>query len=70
MSYAILYAQNGDFVADFDSHDEAIGALRVYVAEHPSVSEQVGLMEFDDAGHPVGEFVSASALASGHEQYA
>ena len=70
MSYAILYAQNGEFVADFDSHDEAVGALREYVAEHPSVSEQVGLMEFDDAGHPVGEFMPASALASEHEHYA
>ena len=70
MSYAILYAQNGEFVADFDSRDEAVDALREYVVEHPSVSDQVGLMEIDDTGHPAGEFVPASALAREHEQYA
>ena len=70
MSYAILYAQNGEIIADFDSHDEAVAALREYVAEHASVIDQVGLIEFDDYGHPSGEFVPASALASEHEQYA
>ena len=70
MTHAIIYAQNGDFIADFDSHDEAVEALREYVAEHPSVIDQVGLMEFDDSGRPAGEFMPASALASEHEQYA
>ncbi len=68
MTYAVIYAQNGEFIADFDSHDEAVEALCEYVAEHPSVSEQVGLMEFDDSGHPAGEFVPASAFASEREQ--
>jgi hypothetical protein len=70
MTYAVIYAQNGEFVADFDSQDEAVEALRDYVADHPSVTDQVGLMEFDDDGRPAGEFVPASALASEHEQYA
>lgn len=70
MTYAIMHAQNGELIADFDSHDEAVEALREYVAEYPSVIDQVGLVEFDDSGHPAGEFVPASALASGREQYA
>jgi hypothetical protein len=66
MSYAVIYAQNGEFIADFDSHDEAVEALRAFVGEHPSVIDEVGLIEFDEGGHPVGEFVPASA----HEQFA
>lgn len=70
MTYAIVFAQNGEFVADFESRDDAVEALREYVAEYPSVSDQVGLMEFDNSGHPVSEFVLARALASEHERYA
>lgn len=70
MTFAVIHTQNGDLIADFDSHDEAVDALREYVVEHPSVSDQVGLMEFDDGGRPVGEFVPASTFASGYEQYA
>jgi hypothetical protein len=70
MTYAVVYAQNGELVADFDSQGEAVEALRDYIADYPSVSEQVGLMVFDDEGHPAGEFVPASALTAEHEQYA
>ena len=28
MTYAIVYIENGDFVADYDSEDEAVIALR------------------------------------------
>ena len=70
MTYAVMYAQNGELIADFESHDVAVEALRQYVAEHPSVIDQVGLMEFDDSGHPAGEFVPASAVASERAQYA
>ena len=70
MTYAVIYAQNGELVADFDSQDEAVEALREYVADNPSAGDQVGLMEFDDYGQPASEFVPASTLASEHEQYA
>ena len=62
MTYAVIYAENGELVADFDSEDAARDALREYVAEYPSVSERVGLMAFDDDGHATSDFVSASAL--------
>jgi hypothetical protein len=43
---------------------------RSHSSPHDEAVEQVGLMEFDDAGYPADEFVPASALASEREQYA
>jgi len=62
MTYAILYVENGDVVADFDTQDEARTALHEYISEHPSVRDRVGLLAFDEHGAPVGEFQSASQL--------
>jgi hypothetical protein len=52
MTYAIVYKDSGDFLADFESLDEARSALHDLLQERPSVREHIGLMEFDDAGHP------------------
>lgn len=65
MTYAILYAENGDFVADFDSHDEAQHALEEFVAEHHEVRESVGLMAFDDDGLPASDFLPATVALAG-----
>ena len=59
MTYAILYIENGDLVADFDSEDDARTAPHEFVTENPSVRNRVGLLAFDDDGQPVGEFQSA-----------
>ncbi len=64
MTFAIVYIDNGDFVADFDSQDEAVVALREFVGEHPSLAERVGLLAFDDSGSAVGDFRPASAVAA------
>jgi hypothetical protein len=62
MTFAVVYIENGDFVADFASEEEAIDALRDFVAESPSISNRVGLMAFDDHGYPAGEFQPASSF--------
>jgi hypothetical protein len=62
MTYAILYIENGDLVADFDTEDDARAALHEFVTENPSVGDRIGLLAFDDAGQPVGEFQSARQL--------
>lgn len=62
MTYAILYIENGDFIADFDDEDEARNALHDLVTEQPSVQDRVGLLAFGDDGLPVGEIVSARAV--------
>lgn len=61
MPYAILYIENGDFVADFDSVDEARTALRDFLADQPAVRDRVGILEFDADGQPVGELQTADA---------
>lgn len=62
MTYAILYIENGDIVADFNSQDEARAALHEFVSENPSVGDRVGILAFDQHGNPVGDFQSASQL--------
>ena len=62
MTYAILFIENGDFVADFDSEEAARAALHDFVAENPSIRDRVGLLAFDDDGLPVGEPLAANEL--------
>jgi hypothetical protein len=62
MTYAILYIENGDFVADFDSEDAARAALEDFLGENPSVRDRVGLLAFGEDGLPVGEPLTASEL--------
>ncbi|MGH2849541.1 MAG: hypothetical protein ACRDLP_02890 [Solirubrobacteraceae bacterium] len=64
MTFAIVYIENGDFVADFDSQDEAVVALREFVGEHPSLAERVGLLTFDDSGNAVGDLRPAGLMAA------
>ena len=59
VTYAIVFIENGDVVADFDVLDEARDALHDFVAEHPRVGERVGLLAFDERGRPTGEFLPA-----------
>jgi hypothetical protein len=53
MTHAILFIENGDLLADFDTLDDARSALHEYVGDHPGVGARVGLLAFDDDGHPV-----------------
>jgi hypothetical protein len=62
MTHAILYSENGDLVADFDTEDEARASLHEFATENPSVGDRVGLLAFDDAGQHAGEFQSARQL--------
>jgi hypothetical protein len=62
MTYAILYIENGDFIADFDSEDAARAALADFLRENPSVRDRVGLLAFGDDGLPVGDALSADEL--------
>jgi hypothetical protein len=63
MTYAILYKDNGDFLADYDSFEEARSALHDFVEEHPSIRHRVGMLEIDDSGHATRALDVESALA-------
>jgi hypothetical protein len=52
MTYALVYKDSGDFIADFESLDRARSAAQDLLEGRPSMREHIGLMEFDDAGHP------------------
>lgn len=59
MAYAMLYVDNASVIATFDSVSEAAAGLNAFVAEHPEVRDDVALLELDDQGHGVGEYVFA-----------
>jgi hypothetical protein len=58
MIYAMLYAENGDVVATYDSWQEAERKLAAYVTAHPEMGNEIGLRAYD-SGRPAGEFRSA-----------
>jgi hypothetical protein len=62
MTYAILFIENGDFVADFDSEDAARAALQDFLRENPTVRDRIGLLAFADDGMPVGDPLPANEL--------
>lgn len=61
MTYAIVYVEHGDLVADFDDYEEARSALASFVSEHPEVLHRVGIVPFDEGGVP-GEFEPAAVV--------
>jgi hypothetical protein len=62
MTFAIVYIEHGDLVADFEDREEAYAALEEFVKAHPEVAHRVGLLAFDDEGMPAGEYESAAEL--------
>ncbi len=62
MTYALLFIENGDFIADFDSEVSARAALHDFLAENPSVRDRVGLLTFGEDGMPVGDPLTANEL--------
>lgn len=63
VTYAIVYVEHGDLVADFEDYEAARSALSEFVSEHPEVLHRVGILPFDEDGVP-GEFEPA-AVAGG-----
>jgi len=62
MTYAVLYAENANFIADFESRDEAEHVIADICREDPGARERIGLMPFDDDGMPAGDFEPAEVL--------
>ena len=63
--FAVIYAENAEIVATYDSEQEASKKLAEFVAAHPSLQDEIGLREYED-GRPVGDWVSAAQLLDGH----
>ncbi len=52
MTYGIFSLESGNALAWFASQDEALDAVRQIIEGEPDAIDAVGLMEFDDRGHP------------------
>jgi hypothetical protein len=59
MVYAVVYAENGDVVATYDSQAEAVRDLKEFVAGNPRLQDEMGLRPYEN-GVPAGDFKSAS----------
>jgi predicted Zn-dependent protease len=62
MTYAVIYAENADLIADYASRDEAEHALADICRDDPGARNRIGLMPFDDDGMPAGDFEPAEKL--------
>ena len=65
MAYATLYIDEGNLLGFYDDLDAARVDIAAHVEKHPETAEEFGLIEINERGERVGEFVSASALARG-----
>jgi hypothetical protein len=61
MTYAMVYAENGDIVGTYASEDEAVHKLAAFVNEHPDLQDEIGLRPYKQ-GRPAGDFRPASEV--------
>lgn len=62
MTFATLYIDEGNLLAFHDGHDTARASVLSMVEEHPEVAEDFGMIELDEHGRRVGNFVSGATL--------
>ena len=61
MTYGIFSLESGNALSWFDSEDAALDAAGRLLSAEPEAKESVGVMWFDDRGHPV-ESLQGEAL--------
>jgi hypothetical protein len=61
MTFAMVYAENGDIVGTYASREAAMRDLVAFVRMHPQLQDEIGLRPYEN-GRPAGEFQSASVL--------
>jgi NDP-sugar pyrophosphorylase family protein len=62
MTFATLYIDEGNLLDFHEDRDTACASVLSVVEEHPEVAEEFGMVELDEQGRRVGEFVSGSEL--------
>lgn len=62
MAYELLWTDHADVVGTYDSRSEAEANLLAYVAEHREHADEIALLEIDDQGRRVGDFISGEDL--------
>lgn len=62
MKFATLFIDEGNLLDFHDDRDIAQASVLSVVEEHPEVAEDFGMIELDEQGRRVGEFVSGAEL--------
>jgi NDP-sugar pyrophosphorylase family protein len=62
MTFATLYVDEGNLLDFHEDRDTARASVLSVVEEHPEVAEEFGMVELDEQGRRVGEFVSGAEL--------
>jgi hypothetical protein len=62
MTFATLYIDEGNLLGFHDDRDTACASVLSVVEEHPEVAEDFGMVELDEHGRRVGDFVSGAKL--------
>jgi len=52
MTYGIFSLASGNALKWFDSEDEAFAAAQAILRSEPEASDSIGVMAFDEHGHP------------------
>jgi hypothetical protein len=65
MVYALVYAENADIVATYDSYEAALTELAAFVEHDPYLQDEIGLRPYED-GRPAGDWTPASQLVEDH----
>jgi len=62
MTFATLYIAEGNLLDFHDDRATARASVLSVVDEHPEVAEGFGMVELDEHGRRVGDFVSGAEL--------
>jgi hypothetical protein len=62
MTYGIFSLESANALSWFDSEDAAFEAARRILRGEPEARESLGIMQFDDSGHPVGSLYGQELL--------
>jgi hypothetical protein len=62
MSYGVLYIDEGNFLNWYDRREDAERAVLEVAEQDPAEASKFGYFAYDEAGRPVGEFVSGAEL--------
>lgn len=68
MTFATVYADEGDLLDFHDDRVEARASVLAVVDKHPEVAEEFGLVELDESGRRVGGFMSGACLKAERER--
>jgi hypothetical protein len=65
MTYAMVYAENGDIIGTYGSRDEAVRKLAAFVTKHREIQDEVGLRPYEN-GRPAGAYEPAVEVLGDH----